>query len=156
VTYTGLAEGGDGDEDDGGVERAEGGIAEAEPVEVSRGERLDDEVRGADQSEEAVSVPAVLEVEGYASLVGVVGEPEEALFGVALVVEEGADVSGGVSAGLLDLDDVRSEVAEDATAEHSLFIGQVEYSVGFQSRWASVVIIHGCVAFVCQSTIVAP
>ena len=63
------------------------------------------------------------DVEGDAALVGGVEGPEEAVFGVGVVVVEGADASCVVAPGGFDFDDVGGEVAEDASAEGAATVG---------------------------------
>ena len=59
-------------------------------------------------------------------LVGVVGQPVEALLGIGDIVVEGADRAAGIAAGRLHLDDIGAEIAEHPPAEEALLIRQVQ------------------------------
>ena len=72
----------------------------------------------------------MFDVESYAPFVGVEGPPVEAFLGVWGVLVEGALEAARVSAGLLDLENVATEVGEDFATEEAVLTGEVQDSEG--------------------------
>jgi hypothetical protein len=81
---------------------------------------------GRQEAAEEVASGGVLEVEGYAPLVGAEVEEIEALLGVNLVVVEGADGARGMAAGRLDRDHVGAEVGEQLRAVQPYLAGDIQ------------------------------
>ena len=78
--------------------------------------------------EKEVSALGVFDVEGDASLIGVEGPPVEAFLGVRSVLVEGALEPARVSARLLDLENVATEVGEGLTTKEAVLTGEVQDS----------------------------
>src|SRR5262249_14927268 len=115
-----LAVAGDRAVDDPGVGGAHRLVAHAEAIEDAGPEGLQDDVGAGDGPQERLSPLRVLEVQADRALAAGQREEQRRLGGLvdAVVVgRRGADVVAG--AGVLDLDDVGAEVAEQQRAEAS-------------------------------------
>ena len=124
-----LPEAADGGEDDSRVDLAEHGVAEADAFQVAGREGLDDDVGGLHELLEDTAAIRRLDIEGDAPLVGVEGEPVEALLRVRLVMVERAPVATRVAARRLDLDHVGAEVSHRPGAQIAFIVGQVKNAV---------------------------
>jgi len=101
-------------------------------IHVPWGKGLDHDSCILGQPFEELSPVFTVDVKCYASLIGTVGEPEEALFGVSNVAIERANASGSVSPGLLYANDISSEVGQDLGTQNAFLIGEVKYPTRIQ------------------------
>ena len=109
-----LSEPGERGRDDGRVDLLERLVVYPQAFEDAGAEVVQHHVRLRGERVERLASEVGLEVERDAALVAV--EAEEV--GALAVQEVGAELAGGVTgAGLLDLDDVRAEVGEQASGE---------------------------------------
>jgi len=84
---------------------------------MPRREGLYDEVRGLDQTLEDLFPIGGLDIQGYASLAGIVGEPIEASFRIRDAMSKRPDVSGGVPSRFFYFDDIRPQISQDLAAQ---------------------------------------
>ena len=100
------------------VDVAEDIVANAEPIERSRTEALDHDLRALNQAEQELAATLRLQIQRDAALAGIEHEEEAAALRAGLVFEERRQRPGGVAVPrLLYLDDVGSVVREQAGAE---------------------------------------
>ena len=132
----GLAEGGDGGHHEPGILALEGGVIEPQGREVAGGKRLHHDVGAAGQLLEDVGAPRLFQVQRDAALVQVRQQEEQALLRVGLAPGEGRHAPAAFTAGGLDLDDVRPEVAQELGAEGTRnSLAHVQDSEIVERRW---------------------
>jgi hypothetical protein len=108
----GLAEVRDRHQGQGGLARVDELPADTEPVEDTRAEALDHDVRGVEQPTEDVARAFGFQIENEGALVGVEVVEGAALLGVGVAAPEGGEGARGIAAWTLDLDHVRAVVAQ--------------------------------------------
>ena len=124
-----LAEGGYGHHHQGLVDIGEVIIAQAQAIQVPWREGLDEEMGPLYQRFEKLPSVGGMQVQGNAPLVDCVGPPEEALFGLDIIMVKRANVPGGASPGGLHLDNVGPQVGQNLTAKQPPFVSEVEDAI---------------------------
>ena len=122
----GLAEGRDGDEDEGGVQLPQLLIAQTEARHVPGRPVLHQYVGAFRQG--AHDVPALRCVQVYndAALAAVGVDEAQAALRARLIAGEGRHATGGVALGWLHFDDVCAKVSEGAGGHLAKAVGEVE------------------------------
>ena len=110
----------------------QGLVAQSDAVHVPGFVRLQDEVGLGGKFLEKLPTVGGLYVQRNASLVHAIGPPEEAFFGMRVVLVEGASEPGVGAADRFDFDDVGSHVGQRLAAPVEPALGQVQGAVGRQ------------------------
>ena len=122
----GLAEGRDGDVDEGGVQLPQLLEAQSEASHVSWRPVLHQDVRALRQSADWVTALCRVHVQDDAALAAVGVDESEAALRAWLIAGEGRHAARGVSLRRLHLDDVCAKVAQGAGAHLAEAVGEVE------------------------------
>ena len=134
---SGLSEGRQGDDDDVLLYLRQVIVSQPKAGEVSGRKALQHQVELPNETLEQVLAVGGGQIEGDASLAGVVGPPVEALLGVGIVAVERGNVARGVAFGRLDLDHVGAHVAQNLTGQLPLGVGEIENAKLIKkARWA--------------------
>ncbi len=94
---------------------AKGRVSQAQLIHVARWEGFDNDITGLDQPLEQLPSISGLNIQGYASLVVVIGEPVKAFLWIRDIIIERTDCSGWISPWSLNLYHIGSQVAQDLT-----------------------------------------
>ncbi len=129
-----LPEGRYGAHDQAGIHLPQGRVAQAQAVQVAGGEGLNDHIGVLHHVPEGLLALAGLDVQGNAFLASVVGEPGKALVRVGRVVVEGADETGRIASGSLDLHHPAAEIGQNPAAGLPAGVGQVQHCVVTQNH----------------------
>jgi len=112
-----LAVGGDGDEDEAGVDGAQAVVVQAQIGHLAGRAVLDEDVGLLGQALEDLAAAGCAQVKGDPQLVSVQVEEEAALLGMGDIVQERASLAGAVAnLWLLHLDDLRAHISEELAA----------------------------------------
>ena len=122
----GLAEGRDGDVDEGGVQLPKLLVAQAEARQVPGSPVLNQYVGALRQGADEVTALRRVHVYDDAALAAVGVDEAEAALRARLIAGEGGHATGGVALRRLHLDDVCAQVAEGARAHLAQAVGEVE------------------------------
>ena len=127
AVWAGLPEVGDRDHHQRRIYGGDCVVVKTERGHDARVEILDKDIRFDQELLEEGSSGGGLQVERNALLASVQVGEQQAAFGVRLVFRERRQTAGGITAGPLDLDDVRAEVGEELGAVRARdVVGKVE------------------------------
>src|SRR5262249_38180941 len=123
-----LAERGDRAEDEARVHFPQRAVADTEPIEMPRGEALDQDISLARERPQPLDARGRVQRQCQAVFAGVARQPLDAVIGMRLPTDERTGLACGVAPGRFDLDYLGAEIGENAAGEVPVLGGEIEHA----------------------------